>query len=123
VDVTPEYRHDDLPHLLQDHHILLSASLAEGFSLALPEGMACGLAPVATAISGAREIVVDDSNGLLVPSRDAGATASALLRLAGDRPLLERLRACAHASAQSLSWRSVAGDSLKVYKRGLARLS
>jgi glycosyltransferase involved in cell wall biosynthesis len=123
VDVTPEYRHDDLPHLLQDHHILLSASLAEGFSLALPEGMACGLAPVATAISGAREIVVDDSNGLLVPSRDAGATASALLRLAGDRPLLERLRARAHASAQSLSWPRVAGDSLRVYERGLARLS
>jgi glycosyltransferase involved in cell wall biosynthesis len=120
VDVVPGYRHEDLPTLLAGHQIAVSASLAEGFSLALPEAMACGLAPVATAISGSREILSEGQNGLLVPPRDAGALADAIERLARDRGLLERLRAAAHATAQELSWRRIADDMLSCYESALA---
>ena len=123
VEVIPEYGHDRLPQLLEGSHVLLSASLAEGFSLALPEAMACGLAPVATAISGAREIVRHGKNGLLVPPRDTEAAAKAIRSLADDRALLDRLRRGAHQAAQALSWRAVADDSLAVYRRGLDRLA
>ena len=122
IEVIPAYGHDQLPSLLDGGHLLLSASLAEGFSLALPEAMACGLAPVASAISGARELVRDGQNGLLVPPRDAGAAAAALLRLADDRKLLEQLRRAAHEAAQGLSWTAVAQDSLALYRRGLERV-
>lgn len=120
VDVVPGYRHEDLPTLLAGHQIAVSASLAEGFSLALPEAMACGLAPVATAISGSREVLSEGQNGLLVPPRDAGALADAIERLARDRGLLERLRAAAHATAQELSWRRIADDMLSCYESALA---
>jgi glycosyltransferase involved in cell wall biosynthesis len=123
VRVLTRFRHEELPALLDGSTVLLSTSLAEGFSLALPEAMACGLAPVATAISGAREIVRDGENGLLVRPRDVDAAAAAIRRLADDRPLLERLRAAAHASAQQLCWKNAALDSLAVYERGLARVS
>jgi glycosyltransferase involved in cell wall biosynthesis len=115
VAVIPEYRHQDLSALLRDHQMLLSASLAEGFSLALPEGMACGLAPVATDISGAREIVGHAENGLLVPTRDASALAAAILRLLDDRELLARLRSAAHSTAQRFSWRRIAEHNLGLY--------
>lgn len=121
--IVPQYDHGDLPHLLKGHQILLSASLAEGFSLALPEAMACGLAPVATAISGAREVVRDGENGILVPSRDADALTAAIIRLAEDRMLLERLRGAALATAQSLSWARIARETIALYEQGLARLA
>jgi glycosyltransferase involved in cell wall biosynthesis len=56
VRVVESYGRDELPALLADSQILLSASLAEGFSVAIPEGMAAGLAPVATALPGTREL-------------------------------------------------------------------
>jgi glycosyltransferase involved in cell wall biosynthesis len=120
--VVPRYDHENLPNLLESHQVLASASLAEGFSLALPEAMACGLAPVATAISGAREIVRDGENGILVRPRDPDAMAAAVLRLAADRVLLERLRAAAHETAQSLSWARIADETIALYERGLAVL-
>jgi glycosyltransferase involved in cell wall biosynthesis len=122
VGVVPDYRHEELPNLLAHHQVAVSASLAEGFSLALPEAMACGLAPVASAISGAREIVREGQNGLLVAPRDAGALADAVQRLAEDPALLERLRRAAHTTAQELSWRRIADESLAAYESGLAEL-
>jgi glycosyltransferase involved in cell wall biosynthesis len=116
VRVVPEYRHDELPGLLEGAQVLLSASLAEGFSLALPEAMACGLAPVATDIPGSRDVVRDGHNGLLVPPRDAEALAVALRRLLDDPALLARLRAEAHATAQAFSWERIARETVELYE-------
>jgi glycosyltransferase involved in cell wall biosynthesis len=121
VRVVPGYERMELPLLLRDSHVLLSASLAEGFSVAIPEGMAAGLAPVATALPGTREIVRDGENGLLVPPRDSDALAHGVLRLAEDRDLLERLRRAAHSDAQALTWRRIAERNLEVYAEAGAR--
>ena len=117
VTVIPEYDRSELPDLLADAQVLLSASLAEGFSLALPEAMACGLAPVATDLPGAREVVRHDENGLLVPPGDSVALGRTLCSLARDRERLERLRRAAHATAQALTWRRMAEGNLAVYER------
>ena len=121
VKVIESYDHARLPELLSGTQVLLSASLAEGFSVAIPEAMAAGLAPVATALPGTREVVRDGENGLLVPPADAAALESALDRVLGDRELLERLRARAHADAQELSWRRIAERNLEVYQGALSR--
>jgi glycosyltransferase involved in cell wall biosynthesis len=121
VRVVQSYERAELPSLLRDSQVLLSASLAEGFSVAIPEGMAAGLAPVASALPGTREIVRDGENGLLVPPRDSGALAEGVLRLAADRGLLERLRRAAHADAQELTWRRIAERNLEVYAEAGAR--
>ena len=123
VRVVPEFEHSDLPGLLAGHEVLVSASLAEGFSLALPEGMACGLAPVATAIAGAREVVRDGENGLLVAPRDAGALESAVDRLLADPSLRARLREAAHATAQGMSWSRIAEQTLALYGEARQRRS
>ncbi|HMC82723.1 MAG TPA: glycosyltransferase [Candidatus Polarisedimenticolia bacterium] len=59
----------------------------EGSPAVLKEAMACGVAVVASDISGVGEIIQTGREGLLVPSGDPEALAEALLRLARDREL------------------------------------
>jgi glycosyltransferase involved in cell wall biosynthesis len=121
IRVVPRYERPDLPRLLRHAQVLMSASLAEGFSVAVPEGMASGLAPVATAIAGTREIVSDGVNGLLVPPRDAAALARGVERLLEDPALLQGLRAAAQSDAQALAWPEIARRNLDIYERVLSR--
>jgi glycosyltransferase involved in cell wall biosynthesis len=117
VKVIPHYKHEMLPALLQGHHIKLFPTLSEGFSLALPEAMACGLVPVTTATPGPMEIVQDTNNGLLVPAQDAEAITQALERLIRDRPYLEQLRRKAYETAQDYSWQKIAATTLALYEQ------
>lgn len=119
IQVVPRYAHESLPTLLQGHHIQLFPSLSEGFSLAIPEAMACGLAVVATALPGTMEIVRDGENGILVPSRDSQAIEQALERLICDHTLTKSLRCNAYRTAQAYSWRKIAKDTLSLYTQFL----
>jgi glycosyltransferase involved in cell wall biosynthesis len=121
IRVVERYDRLELPALLAGHQVVVSASLAEGFSLALPEAMACGLAPVATALDGTREIVRDGETGVLVPPGDAGALERALDELLADPGRLARLRMAAHASVQQLGWPQVAAGQLERYAQLLRR--
>ncbi len=119
VRVIPHYHHDQLPTLLQGHQIKLFPSLAEGFGIVLLEAMACGLAPIATAIDGPKEIVSDGEDGILIPPRDSQAIEQALERLISDRAYLAELRRHAYATAQNYSWASVAQQQLSLYEKAL----
>jgi glycosyltransferase involved in cell wall biosynthesis len=119
VRVIPHFDHDSLPQLLKDHQIKLFPSLSEGFSLALPEAMACGLAPVATSIPGVTDVLRDKCNGILIPPRNSDAIQEALELMISDRQLLEKLRTAAHASAQQYSWSIVAQSQLTLYEKAL----
>jgi glycosyltransferase involved in cell wall biosynthesis len=116
VSVVPGYEHPELPALLDGHQIVVSAALAEGFSLALPEAMACGLAPVATAVGAAGELITPGADGVLVPARDAGAIEAAVSELVGSPNRLAALRAAARTTAERYSWEAVARDTLAVYE-------
>jgi glycosyltransferase involved in cell wall biosynthesis len=117
VTVTPRFGRGELPGLLAECDVLLQPSLAEGFSLALLEGMACGLAPVASRVGAAPDVVVPEQSGLLVEPGDAAGLRAALERLADDRPLVERLRAGAHAAARGYGWSRVATGMAELYER------
>jgi glycosyltransferase involved in cell wall biosynthesis len=121
VQVIPHFQHEQLPMLLKGHQIKLFPSLSEGFSLALPEAMACGLAPVATDIPGVKDILKDGYNGILIPSRDSNAIQTALEQLILDRSQMERLRRNAYASAQRYSWIIVARNQLSLYEETLGK--
>jgi glycosyltransferase involved in cell wall biosynthesis len=60
--------------------VLAVPSDFEGFGLVAVEGMAVGLPVVATQAAGLREVVVDGASGWLVPPRDPGRLASALVK-------------------------------------------
>jgi glycosyltransferase involved in cell wall biosynthesis len=75
---------DDVRALLQESHVLLLSSLSEGIANSALEGMAVGLAVVATHSGGMHEVITDGVEGLIVPPRDPAAITEALRRLAAD---------------------------------------
>lgn len=75
---------DELPRLLASLDVLVSASRTEAFGLSMVEALACGVPVVATATEGAREIVEDGADGLLVPLGDVRALAAAVTTLLED---------------------------------------
>ncbi len=66
-----------------------SSRSGESFGLAAAEAMAAGLPVIASRVGALPELV---DAGALVPPGDAGALASAIARLAGDRGAGERGR-------------------------------
>ncbi|HEV7656462.1 MAG TPA: glycosyltransferase family 4 protein [Mycobacteriales bacterium] len=70
----------------------------DGIPNVMVEAMAAGLPVVSTAVSGIPELVRDGENGLLVPPEDPAALAGALLKLAADAPLRDRLAAAGRAT-------------------------
>lgn len=81
----------DVPAVLKALDVLVVPSHYEGFGLVLVEAMAAGTALVATDASSIPEIVRHGEHALLVPPRDAGALAAAVIRLAGDAALRAQL--------------------------------
>lgn len=91
----------DLPGVLAAVDVVVVPSWNEAFSLVTAEAMAAGKAIVASNAGALTELVADHKTGLLVPPRDAGALARAILRLASDPALVEALgRNASHAAAR-----------------------
>lgn len=85
----------DTADLLATSDMFVLPSHQEGFSNALVEAMAAGIVPVATAVGGNVDALLDNQTGLLVPARDPDALAAAIARLAKDKALRQRLGAAA----------------------------
>jgi glycosyltransferase involved in cell wall biosynthesis len=81
----------DVPRLLRAFDIFALSSDFEGLPFALLEAMAVGRAIVTADVQGAGEAVRDGREGLVVPRRDPDALAAAIVILARDKDLADRL--------------------------------
>jgi glycosyltransferase involved in cell wall biosynthesis len=94
---------------LRDHYrrswIVASASLAEGWGLALTEAAGCGTPAVATDISGHRCSVLHDRTGILAPLNELG---DAMAEVLSDEVLRKRLSTEAERRARTLTWDALA---------------
>lgn len=81
----------DIPELLTASDIALQASHEEGFANAILEAMASGLPVIATHVGGNREAVLDGETGLIVPSQNPAALSRAILALASDKLLIQKM--------------------------------
>lgn len=120
VKIVETYVHEDLPELLQDYHVLLFPSLAEGFGMAALEGMACGLALITTSAVGLAERLRDGYEAMIIPPANETAIEHAIEALLNDRALLQRLREAGKMKAQAFSWDRIARDQLALYAQRLA---
>lgn len=83
--------------LIASADILVLPSFAENLPVSVIEGMAAGLAVVATPVGAVEDIITDGDTGLLVPPGDVPALTDALMRLVNDPQLRERLGKAAQA--------------------------
>jgi glycosyltransferase involved in cell wall biosynthesis len=110
---------DDLRNLYRRSWVVASASLAEGWGLALTEAAGCGTPAVATDIAGHRCSVIDRETGLLAPVEDLATPIVAVLT---DHERRRELSRRAEERARSLTWDVLAADVLRpLHAQVLAR--
>ena len=115
-------RVEDVPGVFVNLDLLVSASRSEAFGMAMAEALVCGVPVVATATEGARSLIEENVNGLLVPVGDVGALAAAvssLLRDAGRRRVLgDNAR---RAARERFSPARMVEATVRVYEEALGR--
>lgn len=85
--------------VMQAADVFVSPSYYEGFSITLAEAMACGLAPVTSAVGGVAEYLVAGENALICAPGRVDLLATALQRLVRDSSLRRTLGRAARATA------------------------
>jgi glycosyltransferase involved in cell wall biosynthesis len=112
-----------LPDLLAQTDVVVLPSFWEGSPVALIEAMSAGKPIVASNVGGNPELVANGENGLIVPPGDPEALAQALLRLARDGALRERMGRLSRQRFErgGFSPAEVAAQTLRAYD--LARAS
>ncbi len=116
VRVVPEVDEACVQREYQMHDLLVMPTLFEGMSLVMLEAMAAGLPVVATATSGALDLIEDGDNGILVPRRDVQALAGAIDRMFSDRESRRKMALAAREGTRHLTWDKVAGRLLGVFE-------
>ncbi len=107
---------DDIGAIWRRSHIAVLPSYREGLPKSLLEAAACGKPIVAADTPGCREIVQHGVNGLLVPVKDAGALAEAILTLALDSKLRAQMGLKSRQLVtENFSKEQVAAQTLRVY--------
>jgi glycosyltransferase involved in cell wall biosynthesis len=95
-------RIDNVPEFLNGLDIFVLPSNSEAHPNALLEAMACGLPCIGTAVGGIPETLEFGQTGLVVPPRDRSGLANAILFLAKDDALRQRLGSAARERACSV---------------------
>ena len=107
---------EDVHALLPAADVFVNSSEFEGVSLTILEGMAACLPVVATDVGGTPEIV-SPATGVLVPARNAGALAAAILALAADPDGRRALGSAGRRTAEErFSLDRMIGQYLAVYR-------
>ena len=80
--------------------VLVLPSRSEGLGRVVVEAFCRGRGVLASSVGGIRDLVTDGKDGVLVPPGDVQALADELVRVLGDRDLLQRLGAEARLSVE-----------------------
>ena len=90
---------DDLSTVFAATDVFVSSSQSESFGLSILEAMATQTAVVATATDGAKELINNQSNGILVSINEPVELAEAVIGLLGNQQTSETLAAKARQTA------------------------
>lgn len=98
--------------------VFVAPAVQDAFGIAALEAQAAGLAVVSRSQSGVAERLLDGRDALLVDDDDA--MAAALVRLADDPDLLDRIIAHNRTAELATSWPRVLADTEAAYARAAA---
>ena len=99
-----------------DYSMFVSSSDYEGISNSMIEAMAIGLPCVCTDCygGGAREMITNEENGLLVPIGNIEAMTNAMIRMVTEKGLAEKCSKNAAKVKQTHSVEKIAGEWIKI---------
>jgi len=114
--------HSELAALLQSASAFVFPSLEEGFARVLAEAMGAGLPIIATHESGASTLIQDGLQGFLVPPRRIEPLAEAMVKIATDMELNQRMGQAAYeVGARRNTWQDYGDRLLAEYERRLTK--
>jgi glycosyltransferase involved in cell wall biosynthesis len=99
------------------HGLFLFPSLFEGFGKAFLEAMARGLVVVAARNGGMRDIIINGTSGLLVPTGDSARMAERCIELLQRPDEMKRLSRAARKSSLQFTWDRVGTETINFYQR------
>ena len=80
-----------IPFYLSAMDALVHTSLREGLARTLPQALIAGKPVISYDVDGAREVVLPNETGFLLPAKAVDALADAILTLASDSSMRDRL--------------------------------
>ena len=108
----------DVLSLQKRFDIFVMCSLSEGLGTSALDAMACGRPVVATLVGGLPEVVDHQETGLLVPARDPGSLADAIIELLQNRILREQYGNTAQERvSERFSADRMIDETVEVYRR------
>lgn len=121
--LTPRYHHlgqlvgDELADTYAAMNVFAFASFTETQGMVLTEAMAAGVPVVAIDAPGAREVLIDGTNGRLLPNEDKNSFAEALAWVADmDSEAYRRISQAALERAQEFSMDAMSDRALSLYE-------
>jgi len=91
VNFAGQISSDRIYQFISGHHLMLMPSRFEGFGVAALEASAAGRPVIAANVGGVPDVVKDGKTGILVPSCDSKALAAAILKLANNFELCDKM--------------------------------
>lgn len=110
---------DEVHRAMAGLDLLWHPSSAEGLGTAVIDAMALKVPPIAFAVGGLPELIVDGESGLLISPGDVSDFASAVSRMVSDAPLRERMGAAGPARAAEFSVHRMVAGTEQAYRRVL----
>ena len=97
-------------------NVFVLPSLADSFSLATVEAMACGLPVVISANTGAADLLTDREDGFVLPIRDVPRLIEMLCYLFHHRDAREAVGRQARKTAAAQTWRRYGEQAALIYR-------
>ena len=117
--VSPE----ELPRYYRTANLFCAPNTGfESFGIILLEAMAAGVPIIASDIAGFRDVLQDESEGLLVPPENARELARAAIDLLRDPTRRAEMGACGKRKAAQYDWSIIAQRVLSYYEELIAAL-
>ncbi len=113
---------EDVPAIIRAADVYVSSSWSEGLGTSVLEALGCETPVVATVAGGVPEMVIDGATGHLVPNRDPGLLANAIVRSLQDRGAARTMaKQGRRLVEEKFSVDRMVEGTLRVYEELLAR--
>ena len=105
----------DILNLLLSADAMVLPTFREGFARVLLEGAAVGLPIISTNVPGVREFVRHNEEGLIIEPKDSEALADAMIELASQKELANKLSENAHMRVKMFSIENISSQYITIF--------